>query len=62
MAIRFLAEIEEYFEAALAGWTVLRLAERQLALESVERIVRIMKYDEYVSKIELLKLRGPAKA
>jgi len=28
----------------------------------VERIVRIMKYDEYVSKIELLKLRGPAKA
>jgi very-short-patch-repair endonuclease len=36
----FLADIEKYFEAALAGWTVFRLSERQLTLESVERIVQ----------------------
>ena len=36
----FLADIEKYFEAALAGWTVFRLSERQLTLESVGRIVR----------------------
>lgn len=36
----FLADIEKYFEAALAGWTVLRLSERQLTLEIVERIVQ----------------------
>ncbi len=36
----FLADIEKYFEAALAGWTVLRLSERQLTSEAVERIVR----------------------
>jgi hypothetical protein len=40
----------------------LRLSERQLTLESVERIVRFVKIDEYISEIELLKLRGPAKA
>jgi hypothetical protein len=38
----FLADIEKYFEAALAGWTVLRLSERQLTLEAVERIVRFV--------------------
>ncbi len=38
----FLADIEKYFEAALAGWTVLRLSERQLTLESVARIVRLV--------------------
>jgi hypothetical protein len=38
----FLADIEKYFEAALAGWTVLRLSERQLTLDSVERIVRFV--------------------
>jgi len=31
-AIGFLADIEKYFEAALAVWTVLRLSERQLTL------------------------------
>jgi len=36
----FLANIEKYFEAELAGWTVFRLSERQLTLEAVERIVR----------------------
>ncbi|MFZ4780666.1 MAG: hypothetical protein ACOYM3_35375 [Terrimicrobiaceae bacterium] len=38
----FLADMEKYFEAALAGWTVLRLSERQLTLEIVERIVRLV--------------------
>lgn len=38
----FLADIEKYFEAALAGWTVLRLSECQLTLEAVERIVRFV--------------------
>jgi len=38
----FLADIEKYFEAALTGWTVLRLSERQLTLESVARIVRFV--------------------
>ena len=38
----FLADIEKYFEAALAGWTVLRLSERQLTLDSVERIVSLV--------------------
>ena len=58
----FLADIEKYFEAALAGWTVFRLSERQLTLESVGRIVRFVKNAECVSEIELLKLREPAKA
>ena len=38
----FLADIEKYFEAALAGLVVLRLSERQLTLEAVERIVRFV--------------------
>ena len=38
----FLADIEKYFEAALAGWTVLRLTERQLTVESVARIMRLL--------------------
>ena len=58
----FLADIEKYFEAALADWTVLRLSERQLTLDSVERIVRFVKIAECISEIELLKLREPAKA
>ena len=41
-AIRFLADIEKYFEAAMAGWTVQHLSERQLTLEAVERIVRFV--------------------
>jgi len=39
----FLADIEKYFEAALAGWTVLRLSERQLTLEIVQRVARFVK-------------------
>lgn len=58
----FLADIEKYFEAALADWTVFRLSERQLTFESVERIVRFVKIAECISEIELLKLREPAKA
>ena len=58
----FLADIEKYFEAALAGWTVFRLSERQLTLEIVQRIARFVKNAECVSEIELLNLREPAKA
>jgi len=39
----FIADIEKYFEAALAGRTVIRLSERELTLESVERIVRFVR-------------------
>ena len=38
----FLADIEKYFEATLAGWTVLRITERQLNLPAVERMVRLV--------------------
>ncbi|MFZ4779421.1 MAG: hypothetical protein ACOYM3_29010 [Terrimicrobiaceae bacterium] len=61
-AIRFLADIEKHFEAALAGWTVLRLSERQLTLESVKRIVRFVKNDGDASEIELPKSQEHAKA
>ena len=44
-AIGFLADIEKYFEAALAGWTVFRLSERQLTFEAVERIVKFIAVD-----------------
>jgi len=58
----FMADIEKYFEAALAGWTVLRLSERQLTLEAVERIVWFAKNAACSSEIGLLKPREPAKA
>ena len=58
----FLADIEKYFEAALAGWTVFRLSERQLTLEAVERIVLFAKNAASSSEIGLLKPREPAKA
>ena len=32
-------DAEKYLEAAIAGWTVLRLTERQLELDFIERIV-----------------------
>jgi very-short-patch-repair endonuclease len=32
-------DAEKYLEAVLAGWTVLRLTERQLELDFIERIV-----------------------
>jgi len=57
-----MADIEKYFEAALAGWTVLRLSERQLTLEAVERIVWFAKNAACSSEIGLLKPREPAKA
>jgi len=57
-----MADIEKYFEAALAGWTVFRLSERQLTLEAVERIVRFVKNDGCASEIGLSKSQEPAKA
>lgn len=38
----FLADIEKYLEAALAGWTVLRLADRQLNSGTIGRIVEFV--------------------
>ncbi len=32
-------DAEKYLEAVLAGWTVIRLTERQLDLDFIERIV-----------------------
>ena len=34
-------DAEKYLEAVLAGWTVIRLTERQLELDFIERIVAI---------------------
>ena len=36
-------DAEKHLEAALAGWTVLRLTERQLDLEFIERIVALLR-------------------
>ena len=36
----FIADAEKYLEAALAGWRVLRLTDRQITAPSVERIIR----------------------
>ena len=35
----FMADVEKYFEAALAGWRVLRLTERELTVATVGRII-----------------------
>ena len=35
-------DAEKYLEAALAGWTVLRLTERQLEIGVIERIVAMI--------------------
>lgn len=35
----FLADIEKYFEAAMAGWRVLRITERELTTATVKRII-----------------------
>ena len=35
-------DAEKYLEAALAGWTVLRLTERQLEIGFIERIVALL--------------------
>lgn len=37
-AMGFLGDIEKYFEAALAGWRVLRSTERELTTATVKRI------------------------
>ena len=36
-------DAEKYLEAVLAGWTVLRLTERQLELDFIERIVALLR-------------------
>jgi len=38
----FLADIEKYFEAAMAGWRVLRLSERELTFATVARIIAFL--------------------
>ena len=38
----FAKDAEKYLEAALAGWTVLRLTERQLEIDTIERIVALL--------------------
>ena len=35
-------DAEKYLEAALSGWTVLRLTERQLEIGIIERIVAMI--------------------
>jgi len=36
-------DAEKYLEASLEGWTVLRLTEKQLDLEFIERIVALLR-------------------
>ena len=38
-AAGFVADTEKYFEAALAGWRVVRLVDSQLTLENLSRLV-----------------------
>lgn len=38
-AMGFLGDIEKYFEAAMAGWRVLRITERELTTTTVKRII-----------------------
>ena len=38
----YASDAEKYLEAALAGWTVLRLTERQLEIGVIERIVALL--------------------
>lgn len=37
--VGYAKDAEKYLEAVLAGWTVIRLTERQLELDFIERIV-----------------------
>jgi very-short-patch-repair endonuclease len=37
--IGYAKDAEKYLEAAMEGWTVLRLTEKQLEIEFIERIV-----------------------
>ena len=41
-AVGFLGDIEKYFEAALAGWRVLRLSERELTSGTIARIIAFL--------------------
>ena len=41
-AAGFIADAEKYLEAVLAGWTVIRLTEKQLELDFIERIVALL--------------------
>ena len=36
-------DAEKYLEAVLAGWTVIRLTEKQLDLDFIERIVALLR-------------------
>jgi very-short-patch-repair endonuclease len=36
-------DAEKYLEAVLAGWTVIRLTERQLEIDFIERIVALVR-------------------
>jgi very-short-patch-repair endonuclease len=36
-------DAEKYLEAVLAGWTVIRLTERQLEIDFIERIVALLR-------------------
>lgn len=38
----YAGDAEKYLEAALAGWRVLRLTERQLEIGAIERIVALV--------------------
>ena len=38
----YASDAEKYLEAALAGWRVLRLTERQLEIGAIERIVALL--------------------
>ena len=39
----FSADAEKYLNATLAGWTVIRLTERQLEIDFIERIVALLR-------------------
>lgn len=41
-AAGFIADIEKYLNATLAGWTVIRLANVHITMPNVERIVRFI--------------------
>jgi very-short-patch-repair endonuclease len=41
-AAGFIADTEKYLEAALAGWRVLRLTERQITSAIIERIIALV--------------------
>jgi very-short-patch-repair endonuclease len=42
-AVGFAADTEKYLEAALAGWRVLRLTDRQITAAIIERIIALIR-------------------